>query len=364
MPRNDTGILAAALAAAILAAACAECRTTADCPTGKVCINGACRDRSSTDTSTDTDVVEDGDTVGDTGDDTATDTGPGDTTPSDTAGEGTDSTDAPADGETICTTDEECEDSNVCTDDYCHESFHICVNLPLDGADCDDGDLCNGVGVCDDTGTCVTESSPLCDDLNDCTFDTCVGGGTDCTHDAEAMEGSSCDDGLYCDGPDSCSSGVCMADDPGYAACSDGDTCTLDSCTEGSSGPVCAHESVITFRPLTCGATVTGTTTGAGEASSYGSSCTGGTLGAGPEEILVFGHSADTDVTFTLVTVGLPTADNNDLYVLTDGCDPSSCTAMGLASVTYTGLAAGTLLYVSVESVVGGAYFAVMATCS
>jgi hypothetical protein len=78
----------------------------------------------------------------------------------------------------------------------------------------------------------------------------------------------------------------------------------------------------------------------------------------------VFAHPSDTSVTFTLVADPVPTADNNELYVLTDGCDPSTCTMVGATSVTVTGVTSGTRVYIAVESISGGAYFAVEASCS
>ena len=335
---------------------CDECRNSGDCPEGQVCVNGSCRPSGSPDATTDVDADAAGDP--DAVPDVPVD-GAGDV-PVDVTG------DVPVDAdeeeaEAPCETDEDCADDNPCTDDSCNLSFHVCMNVAVDGRDCDDGDLCNGVGTCDETGACVIDSSPLCDDGNPCTFDTCVSGGSDCTHDASAADGSTCDNGLHCDGPDECSDGACEAVDPGYAPCDDGDLCTDDRCAEGSGGPSCTHPR-ITFRGVGCGGTITSVTSGASGASTYGSCA--GTMGSGPEEVIVFAHTSDTDVTFTLVPhSGVPTAPNNELYVLTDGCDPGSCTRTGATSVTVTGVLAMARVYVAVESVDGGAFFAVEATC-
>ncbi len=355
----DGARISSLLVLGLLVLGCDECRNSGDCPTGQVCVNGECRPRSDPDGTTDADAdAPDGADAADPGSDpdALADTPTGDATG-----------DAPVDGdeeevETPCETDEECADDNPCTDDSCSPSFHVCMNVAVDGRDCDDGDLCNGVGTCDAEGACVIESSPLCDDDNDCTFDTCVSGGSDCTHETGPADGTSCDNGLYCDGPDECADGACVTADAGFAPCTDGDLCTDDRCSEGSSGPSCSHPT-ITFRGLGCGETITGVTSGPGEASSYGS-CTG-TMGSGPEEVIVFAHTSDTDVTFTLVShSGVPTAPNNELYVLTDGCDPASCVQTGAASVTVTGVLSMARVHVAVESVSGGAFFAVQATCS
>jgi hypothetical protein len=353
------GRIAGLLVLGLLVLGCDECRKDDDCPSGQVCVNGSCRPLSGSDGTTDpeTDAAADGEDAGDAaGDPDAALDGP---LPDGTG-------DAPVDGEeeeveTPCETDEDCADDNVCTDDSCNTAFHLCENVAVDGRDCDDGDLCNGVGTCDETGACVIDSSPLCDDGNPCTFDTCVSGGSDCTHDTSAADGNTCDNGLHCDGPDECADGACVAADSSYAPCDDGDLCTDDRCAEGSSGPSCTHPS-ITFRGLGCGETITGVTSGASGASSYGS-CTG-SLGTGPEEVIVFAHTSDTDVTFTLVTDGgVPTAPNNELYVLVDGCDPSTCTRSGATSVTVTGVLAMARVHVAIESVDGGALYAVEATC-
>ncbi len=349
------------LPCALWLAGCDECQRATDCGIGEICRNGRCVPStlpdSSTDTVGDTDVVDDD--VPDTGGtDTIDPDATLDTVIEDTSGDEIGDT---VEDDGPCTADDQCIDDNLCTDDYCHPSFHLCVNEPLDGMDCSPLDICDGVGTCNEAGECVLDSSPLCNDHNPCTFDTCLTGATDCRYDAMG-DGSPCDNGLFCDGDDGCTGGVCMAADPTTRPCDDSNACTLDICAEGASDVVCTHEPTGSFRAVTCGATVTGTTSGSGEIGTYGS-CTG-TLGAGPEEIIVFSNATATGVTFTLVMdSGIPTADYNELYVLTDGCDPSTCTQTGATSVTVASVAAGTPVYVAVESVAGGALFAVQASC-
>jgi hypothetical protein len=266
------------------------------------------------------------------------------------------------DDDDSCVEDSECLDDNPCTDDYCHESFHLCVNQPLEGYDCSPADICDGVGTCNELGDCVLDSSPLCDDFNDCTLDTCLTGATDCEYN-DLPDGTACDNDLYCDGADSCSGGNCMPTDMTARPCDDGNTCTLDYCAEGATGPDCTYVPSTSFRTVTCGGRVTGTTSGSGDVASWGT-CTG-TLGAGPEEILMFQHDSVTNVTFSLVSEsGIPTADYNELYLLTDGCDPSTCTQTDPTSITVSGHPADTPIYIAVESDVGGALWAVQANCS
>ncbi len=84
-------------------------------------------------------------------------------------------------------------------------------------ADCDDGMYCNGAETCS-AGVCQAGSSPcggaLCDEAND----ACV----------ECLADSNCNDGLYCNGVERCVGGECVAGgDPcsGRPCDEDGDAC-------------------------------------------------------------------------------------------------------------------------------------------
>ena len=125
------------------------------------------------------------------------------------------------------------DDGNVCTDDQCDGSG--ACGHPANTASCDDGLYCNGAdtcsggvcnhagdpclggpecdNVCDDAAdSCNVVSGTACtDDGNVCTDDQCDGLGT-CAHPANSAP---CDDGLFCNGVDTCSGGVCNhAGDP------------------------------------------------------------------------------------------------------------------------------------------------------
>ena len=78
----------------------------------------------------------------------------------------------------ICTTDAQCDDSSECTTDTCDNGG--CVNTPLAaGTSCDDGMYCNGEETCDANGVCQAGALPCpgraCDEGNQ----ACVG----CTSD-------------------------------------------------------------------------------------------------------------------------------------------------------------------------------------
>jgi hypothetical protein len=158
---------------------------------------------------------------------------------------------------TACT-----DDGNDCTDDVC-DGFGDCGHPAKDvGAACtDDGNDCT-TDVCDGAGTCehpAAEPGAACaDDANACTNDVCDGNGT-CTH---PDNDNPCDDGLFCNGPDTCAGGSCSlhAGDPcaGGAECAntcdevttscftpagasctdDGNPCTNDACDGAGT---CAH---------------------------------------------------------------------------------------------------------------------------
>ncbi len=75
----------------------------------------------------------------------------------------------------------------------------------IDASDCDDGIACNGVESCSN-GNCVPGvplcdgATPYCDEVND----TCV----------ECLNSGHCDDGLFCNGLEVCVDGVCVQGTP------------------------------------------------------------------------------------------------------------------------------------------------------
>lgn len=147
---------------------------------------------------------------------------------------------------TNCQTPADCADGNECTEDLCNAG--ICANPPTIGP-CDDGnactarDTCSG-GVC--SGTPVSGCLPCqvpgdCDDGNECTTDSCAGGVCVFTPHFDP-----CDDGEPCTENDACASGICSGTYiPGCAQCAtdeecdDGvfcngvETCVAFSCVSG-----------------------------------------------------------------------------------------------------------------------------------
>ncbi|MCP4593903.1 MAG: hypothetical protein GY842_24475, partial [bacterium] len=87
--------------------------------------------------------------------------------------------------------------------------------------ECDDGLFCNGAETCVG-GACTPGSDPCPGQSCDESGDVCV----DCLDNAD------CDDDVYCNGAETCVSGSCQA---GSAIdCDDGIACTADSCNEGA----------------------------------------------------------------------------------------------------------------------------------
>ncbi len=96
-------------------------------------------------------------------------------------------------------------------------------------AECDNGLYCDGAETCN-AGTCQAGSAPTCDDGVSCTIDSCNEGTDSCDF---TTDDSICDNGLFCDGTETCDAVLgCQA---GSApTCDDGVNCTVDSCNEGT----------------------------------------------------------------------------------------------------------------------------------
>ncbi len=172
-------------------------------------------------------------------------------------------------------------DGNTCTTDQCNASG-VCTHAN-NTAPCNDGLFCNGADTCgggscsvhagnpctggtecqngcnEAADNCISPAgTPCTDDGNACTTDACNGSGN-CAHLPNVAP---CNDGLFCNGADTCSNGGCTvhagnpcagggecadtcneagdtcAEPPGTACGSDGNPCTDDQCN-GSGA--CVH---------------------------------------------------------------------------------------------------------------------------
>ncbi len=95
-----------------------------------------------------------------------------------------------------------CDDGNECTADQCLGADG-CENLPLSEGECKDGDPCTVADHCEE-GVCVG-NPVLCDDGNLCTDDECDGAGGCLFVNNEA----DCDDDDPCTVADQCEENVC-----------------------------------------------------------------------------------------------------------------------------------------------------------
>ena len=95
--------------------------------------------------------------------------------------------------------------------------------------DCNDGLFCNGVETCL-SGICQSGTPINCSGLNNqCNTGIC-NEVTDSCNIQPSNEGLSCNDGLFCNIGETCQSGVCTGGSSN--TCSDNNLCTTDSCNE------------------------------------------------------------------------------------------------------------------------------------
>jgi len=118
-----------------------------------------------------------------------------------------------------------CVDGFDCTDDRCDEDLAGCVFEPIDAL-CDNGDACDGRERCVVGRGCVATGAVECDDGVACTIDSCDPATGACLFE---LVDSFCDDGLFCNGSETCGTGGCL---PAEAPCGKGTFCdeTLDQC--------------------------------------------------------------------------------------------------------------------------------------
>lgn len=115
-----------------------------------------------------------------------------------------------------------CNDGIACTTDSCNEATDSCDHAPNHGS-CNDGLFCNGTETCNVSTGCQAGTAPNCDDGIACTTDSCNEGTDSCDHTAN---NAACDDGLYCNGAETCnlSTGCVAGTDP----------CAPDPCDEAT----------------------------------------------------------------------------------------------------------------------------------
>ncbi len=141
-----------------------------------------------------------------------------------------------------CPVPDQCHDAAICDS----ETGQCSGQPKKDGTDCDDGDECTLSDECS-AGICKPGGEELCDDGNACTTDSCdpVAG---CGHVPNSLP---CEDGSKCTDGDVCSEGICKPGTP--KVCDDGNECTEDTCDPAAG---CAFPVVVDGQP--CGQGMSG----------------------------------------------------------------------------------------------------------
>ena len=139
-------------------------------------------------------------------------------------------------------------DGNACTDDHC-DGNGTCLHENNAGP-CNDGAFCNGPDTCS-SGACAIHAGDPCagpDGDGNCS-ESCNEVADDCT--AADPDSSACTDGLFCTGSDSCSGGTCSSHtgDPCAGGPECADTCNeaTDDCFDPSGTSCGADASVCTL---------------------------------------------------------------------------------------------------------------------
>ncbi len=113
-------------------------------------------------------------------------------------------------------------------EEFCDGVNKVCpTNLfqPL-STPCDDSQFCSETDHCDGSGLCVPLSQRTCDDSVACTSDSCNETDDQCVH---APQNSLCDDGLFCNGFETCNAQTGCLD--GTAVnCSDNNISSIATC--------------------------------------------------------------------------------------------------------------------------------------
>lgn len=146
----------------------------------------------------------------------------------------------------------DCSDlSNQCNEGVCDETHRQCLAQPkLDGTACDDSLFCTVNDVCM-SGLCAGVTRD-CSDGVACTIDSCDEVYNVCV---KTPDNSYCNDSLWCDGTETCNATLgCQPGTP--VDCSDGNKCTIDNCDENINA--CAYTNVADNTPCTNGVCCSG----------------------------------------------------------------------------------------------------------
>ncbi len=103
--------------------------------------------------------------------------------------------------------------SNPCAVDHCSTPTSCDIHLAADGSSCDDGLFCNGIAVCQG-GVCRNGAAPSCSDGVTCTTDSCDEALARCVHVSQpgcCRSDADCLDNDACTTEERCTSGTCVS---------------------------------------------------------------------------------------------------------------------------------------------------------
>ena len=219
-----------------------------------------------------------------------------------------------------------CSDGIPCTLDACAEPAG-CTHTPQNST-CDDGTYCNGQETCSAQFGCQSGSSVMCNDSRTCTTDTCSEVLRSCLF---TLSAAACDDGLFCNGQESCSSTGstptgCVPGIPPSCP-SDGISCTLDACDEVTNACLHTADNTLCAAGQSCVVLQNGCTSGMPCAT--GATCQDGNLCNGVE-------LCDAGI----CKPGIPVNCNDGFSCTADACNPSTgaCAHSGDSSKCSDGL--------------------------
>ena len=139
--------------------------------------------------------------------------------------------------------------NDQCNVGVCEETSDSCVTQPAnEGSSCEDGLFCN-VGETCQAGSCAGGSARVCSDGNSCTIDSCSEAAGSCVN-TSVQDGTLCEDGQFCTLNTVCTTGVCGGGTP--RDCSDPVSCTVDSCDEASNSCVNNPDNSLCSDGLVC----------------------------------------------------------------------------------------------------------------
>lgn len=134
------------------------------------------------------------------------------------------------------------------------------------------GEVCDGGECCSDS--CLALNESVCDDGDPCTVEACFldGAARVCGGSTAAPAGTSCDDGIFCNGADSCESGSCTVHDGDPCPGADGDEDCSETCNEAEDSCSAADADGTSCRA------------GTGDPCDPGETCSGGVC---PEDVVL-----------------------------------------------------------------------------